>query len=109
MGGDGLAVARILFHAGYDCLVCMLTDKEDELSEECRYNLERLPKYVRFDSPSLRRFSIVRFSDLEPDAIIIDALLGSGVKGDLRELYLKLSIRLMDCRIKSYQSICHQV
>ena len=75
-GGDGLAAARILFHAGYDCSVCMLTDNKEELTEDCRYNLERLPKYVNF----------VNFSENLPhDTIIVDALLGSGVKGALKE------------------------
>jgi len=83
-GGDGLAIARILFHAGYDCSVCMLTENKEELSEDCRYNLERLPKYVKF-------VRFVNFLDNLPDnTIIVDALLGSGVNGALKEPFPSL-------------------
>lgn len=44
-GGDGLAVARILFHAGYDCSVYLPFEKE-QLTSECAVNLERLPSYI---------------------------------------------------------------
>jgi len=74
-GGDGLAVARLAFHTGYDCSVYMPVTNKEELSEDSLFNLERLPKYVRF----------VRFSEIPAEAIIIDALLGSGVKGEIKE------------------------
>lgn len=73
-GGDGLAVARMLFNAGYTCRVYMVFDKK-ELCEECRYNLERLPRGLK-----ARPFSEVV---LPPDGAIVDALLGSGVRGEL--------------------------
>jgi len=76
-GGDGLAVARILFHAGYDCSVCLMTDNKDELSEDCGYNLERLPKYVKC-------VNFVNFYKPEPHVVIVDAMLGSGLKGEIR-------------------------
>lgn len=74
-GGDGLAVARILNGVGYSCSVFMLFDKE-ELSEDCKYNFQRLPE-------SIKQYSI---SDIEigNDTIIIDALLGTGVKGEIK-------------------------
>mgnify|MGYP001511517925 FL=1 len=42
-GGDGLAVARMLHRAGFSCAVYLAFGR-DELSEECRFNLERLPR-----------------------------------------------------------------
>ncbi len=71
-GGDGLAVARILSRAGYDCCVYMVFAPE-ALSSDCRTNLERLPKKV-----TVRPFSVSAFC---PDGVIVDALLGSGVRG----------------------------
>ncbi len=80
-GGDGLAVARILFHAGYDCSVFMLSNNKPDLSEDCASNLERLPKYIGY---------IGNFEKIDSNAIIIDALLGSGVKGDIKEPVAKI-------------------
>lgn len=71
-GGDGLAVARMLFNAGYTCRVYTVFDKK-ELSEECRYNLERLPRGLK-----ARPFAEAAVSW---EGIIVDALLGSGVRG----------------------------
>lgn len=71
-GGDGLAVARMLFNAGYTCLVYTVFDKK-ELSEECRYNLERLPRGLK-----VRPFVEAAVSR---EGVIVDALLGSGVRG----------------------------
>lgn len=72
-GGDGLAAARILYNAGFDCHV-YTPFSADEMSEECRENMLRLPKGIlSHDFPATE------------DSIIIDALLGSGLKGTVRE------------------------
>ena len=63
-GGDGLAVARILYHAGYNCSVSMTFDKE-QLTEECRYNLDRLPSGVANSG----------LENISGDTVIIDSLL----------------------------------
>lgn len=79
-GGDGLAIARMLSARGYSCSVCCLFERE-ALSEECRANLNRLPVNVEVvDLGSL-------FSDavITNDTVLIDALLGSGVRGRTSE------------------------
>ncbi len=73
-GGDGLAVARILYHAGYNCSIFIPFD-EEQLTEECLFNLKRLPI-------AIKRIDI---SDIQEEAILIDALLGTGVKGEIKE------------------------
>lgn len=73
-GGDGLATARILYHSGYNCSVYTPFDKE-QLSEECKYNLNRLPKDILQTD----------LNEIRPDAILIDSLLGTGVNGGLRK------------------------
>jgi NAD(P)H-hydrate epimerase len=75
-GGDGLAAARILSENGYRCSVVTLFPYS-ELSEECRVNFGRLPDKI----------AVIENSDmLIPDnAVIIDALLGTGFRGELRE------------------------
>lgn len=74
-GGDGLAVARILYHYGYYCSVYLAYEKEF-LSEECSYNLECLPH----DIPIMNDILIVN-----QNALIVDALLGTGVKGKVND------------------------
>lgn len=75
-GGDGLAVARILHGMGYHCSVYMVFDK-NFLSDECYINYERLPS------------GITLIDNIEDAAgekyTIIDALLGTGVKGHVAE------------------------
>lgn len=86
-GGDGLAMARMLYHAGFECEVYMVAEVatgavfgvvENDLSPDCRYNLERLPAGLQ----------VKPVSDLSigTDAVIVDAMLGSGVKGEVSGL-----------------------
>ena len=78
-GGDGLAVARMLYHAGYSCYVYLVFGKE-QLSAECRFNLDRLP-----DGVCRQEGGIVQELDIPEDAVIVDAMLGTGVTGPLKE------------------------
>ncbi len=73
-GGDGLAVARILSQKGYRCSVYLAYRKE-QLSEECLTNLKHLPDNVTAGN----------INDINSDTIIIDTLLGTGVKGEIKE------------------------
>lgn len=79
-GGDGLAVARILYHGGYNCMVYLPFEK-DQLSEECLYNLNRLPTGIKL---------VEDINNIGNNALIIDALLGTGVKGELKEPLLSI-------------------
>ncbi|WP_101688536.1 NAD(P)H-hydrate dehydratase [Dysgonomonas massiliensis] len=74
-GGDGLAMARILCERGYHCSVYCLFE-EDVLSEDCRENLHRLPPAVSLLSPDFV---------VADDAVIIDAIFGSGIRGVVYE------------------------
>ena len=76
-GGDGLAVARMLYHAGYRCAVCIPFD-ETVLSEENLINLKRLPEGVS-------RIEINQIDMLPCETIVIDALLGTGIRGGVKE------------------------
>lgn len=93
-GGDGLAVARILYNVGFDCTVCLIADKT-VMSEDCRYNLGRLP----------RGLSVKILDDLviAENTVIIDALLGSGLKGTVKEPVKGAieSINALGCRVIS--------
>lgn len=78
-GGDGLAVARILSQMGYTCSVFLAFDKE-AMTDECRINLKRLPAEVGRVEPDF----------ISADTVIIDALLGTGVNGEVKEPLLSV-------------------
>ncbi len=77
-GGDGLAAARILSLAGRECVV-LLGAAPGDLSDDARANLARLPQNVRLLDITVER------PDIEPDAVLVDALLGVAVTGAVRE------------------------
>ncbi|MFV0418612.1 MAG: NAD(P)H-hydrate dehydratase [Dysgonomonas sp.] len=79
-GGDGLAVARILYHTGYNCSIYLPFEK-DQLSEDCLYNLNRLPTGVN---------RVEDLDNISSNTFIVDALLGTGVKGKLKEPLLSI-------------------
>jgi ADP-dependent NAD(P)H-hydrate dehydratase / NAD(P)H-hydrate epimerase len=74
-GGDGLVVARRLRELGRDVDVLMLAPG-DELRGDARANFERLP------GAAAAPFSAAA---LHPAAVIVDAILGTGFRGEPRE------------------------
>lgn len=76
-GGDGLAIARLLSEKGWKVNVIACFDENSTLSPDAETNLEKLPK-----EDSLINWKV--FS-LSKDAIFIDAFLGVGLKGELRD------------------------
>jgi len=76
-GGDGLAMARILFHAGFDCTV-LLAFAREELGPDMAYNLRRLPAGV---GVTQWQGGAEVFVELSPQTVIVDALLGTGLRG----------------------------
>ena len=84
--GDGLAVARLLHErlGSSRKVSVLLTFPEDEMSPDCRSNLERLPAGVAKFSPVCPESFSSPESLFTPDTVVIDAVLGSGVCGELR-------------------------
>ena len=75
----------------FDCTV-FISCGEEEMTPECRANFLRLPKSVKvigWDTEMLRGYV-----ENTPDAIIIDALLGSGIRGTVRDGHIR---SLIDC------------
>lgn len=75
-GGDGLAIARLLFDRGYVVQVVRCFAEQAKLSQDCNQNLALLPSRL----PTL---AIAEFDGKEC-AILIDAYLGVGLNGALR-------------------------
>jgi len=76
-GGDGFAIARILFSLGFPVEVATCFSAEANLASACKQNLSQLPPQI----------SIYPLGDsaLPNGGILIDAYLGIGCKGLLRE------------------------
>ncbi|MDR1832518.1 MAG: NAD(P)H-hydrate dehydratase [Fusobacteriaceae bacterium] len=79
-GGDGFAVARQLFAAGYAPQL-VFTEKPDALEGDALSNYRRLEALF-----SVGEYKAGGFDELVGKAdIVVDALLGTGIRGDVRE------------------------
>ena len=76
-GGDGLAIARILFAQGYPIEVATCFSPGAKLSPDCQQNLSLLPSQIHCHT--------LDNAILPNDGILIDAYLGVGCSGSLRE------------------------
>lgn len=75
-GGDGLAIARILYEKGFDVSLVRCFDSVEQLSPAAFKNYERLPAEIKQN--------FWRGEDCLQDGLLIDAFLGVGLKGKLR-------------------------
>lgn len=85
-GGDGYAVARHFSNAGYEVKVVSL-GSEDDLSEDCKTNFNII-KNLSTQRKNLLLKSSKSIKDiiwLKDCDVIVDAILGSGFTGELRE------------------------
>lgn len=85
-GGDGLVAARYILNRGFEVELFFLSDPDLIKSEETRLNWEVLNKISQGVSPLkievIKDSSSLHENDSE---VIVDALLGTGVRGNLRE------------------------
>ncbi|RST73054.1 NAD(P)H-hydrate epimerase [Siminovitchia acidinfaciens] len=83
-GGDGFVIARKLYDSGYDCVVCFIADpnkmKGDAKVHFDVYNKRGLPIWYFHNNSSRKLHNLLSEAD-----IIVDAMLGTGVNGPLRE------------------------
>ncbi len=100
-GGDGFAVARHLLNAGVS-VVAVLVGKPAEVKGDAATNLAicnklKIPVYSINDT---RRLSMLRKLVLNAD-FIVDALLGTGVSGPVKPLFLKVMqiVNKCDCPV----------
>ncbi|MDM1553396.1 MULTISPECIES: NAD(P)H-hydrate dehydratase [Chryseobacterium] len=85
-GGDGLAVARMLYLKGFDVEV-LVKDLTGKFSEDASVNLKRLGS---ISGISVRNFDQVEHDRLDDKTIIIDALFGTGLSRPLADEYKEL-------------------
>lgn len=101
-GGDGFAAARHFANNGFEVLVIYL-GSENEMSPDCLVNYRILYKLSKENKKiKLKKYSSVQDLNLLKNYdIIFDAMLGSGMEGDLREPY-KTIIEYLN-RINAYK------
>lgn len=90
-GGDGLAIGRMLALAGFDVSVYKVLHME-QASDDFLENEKRLSKIKR-----AKYFSIAKmedFPEIESNALLIDALLGSGLNRKAEGLIADLIVHL---------------
>jgi ADP-dependent NAD(P)H-hydrate dehydratase / NAD(P)H-hydrate epimerase len=81
-GGDGYVIARKLFELGFSVKIFSLCAQE-ELSGDALYFAQKIPSEI----------AVCRFLDdvtFELGDVIIDCLLGTGLKADLRPVYISI-------------------
>lgn len=85
-GGDGFVIARHLLNHGYKVRLFLLARAERIKNEDSRINWESI-KIIAQTDKNLNLKVITDSTQLNPDSsdIIVDALLGTGVNGKLRQ------------------------
>ncbi len=81
--GDGFVIARLLSEKNINVSVLMLSS-EEELKGDALENFKRLPDKVQKINISDASDCVIYFSNSD---IIIDAILGTGVKGEVKGLF----------------------
>ncbi|MFN2340301.1 MAG: NAD(P)H-hydrate dehydratase [Halanaerobium sp.] len=82
-GGDGLAAARILKNWGYQAEIILSTDSADLKGiNRKNFDLAALNKVKHYHYSDLKEVEFLRI--IKESDLIIDALLGTGIKGQLR-------------------------
>ena len=91
-GGDGFVAARYLLNRGYDVDIYML--KENIHYSEAKTNLEILknmkPRLSRLNIYSLKTLEDIDGCEVaksrDSEYVIVDGLLGTGIKGNCRQI-----------------------
>ncbi len=97
-GGDGLVVARLLAEEGAPVVVMLLAAPK-ELSPDARANLERLPEGVEVVAPRSADWPEAYRELSAGCAIVVDAVLGTGVRLPLPSDLAELLRTMNDCAV----------
>lgn len=90
-GGDGLAIARLLQQKGYKTFT-YLAGNAEKLSPDCQVNLSRLEHEYASHLSAIH--SIADFPILPANALIIDALFGTGLNRPLEGMAKSIVLRI---------------
>lgn len=84
-GGDGFAIARLLYLKGFD--VDVFVDRPNEkFSEDAEINYKRLKEFSGISIDDFKEINTIQFNQ----TVIIDALFGTGLSRKLDGIYVEL-------------------
>jgi hydroxyethylthiazole kinase-like uncharacterized protein yjeF len=86
-GGDGFVAARYLVRAGVDVAVVLVSSASQPSTPDATRNWNRLDREARVSrihAPSGLAVKVLG-KDIERASVVVDALLGTGVQGELRD------------------------
>lgn len=87
-GGDGYVIARHLLEKEWQVLVIILAEQE-HIHGEALTNLVLLPEEILSFCPNEGELTEKHADDLQTADVLIDALLGTGLRSDLHGVYLE--------------------
>ncbi|MGZ5303994.1 MAG: NAD(P)H-hydrate dehydratase, partial [Bacteroidia bacterium] len=76
-GGDGFAVARLLYDQGYKVFAFLVCEDENKISADCKTNLARLKAIGKVEIEILKSKNDLPV--IPKNAVVIDALFGTGL------------------------------
>ena len=77
-GGDGFAIARLLYYRGFD--VTVFTNQNQRFSENALFNLERCKEISGID---IFDFALVSQFGFKENTVLVDALFGIGINRNI--------------------------
>ena len=89
-GGDGFAIARMLYPNGFDVDV-FIDSSNEKFSDDAQINYQRLKE---FSGISIHYFKDIDSLQFDHETIIIDALFGTGLSRKLDGIYVDLIDKL---------------
>jgi ADP-dependent NAD(P)H-hydrate dehydratase / NAD(P)H-hydrate epimerase len=96
-GGDGMVVARYLANAGHEVLVLLLAEKS-QIQGDAKINLDILEQLdVPVREITTEKALVDQIPLLEDAALLVDALLGTGLASEVRDLYRAAITLMNDC------------
>jgi ADP-dependent NAD(P)H-hydrate dehydratase / NAD(P)H-hydrate epimerase len=87
-GGDGYVIARYLLEKGWQVMVIILAERED-IQGDALTNLVLLPENILSFCPEEGELTEKHADDLQQADVLVDALLGTGLRSDLTGVYLE--------------------
>ncbi|MBW4054831.1 MAG: NAD(P)H-hydrate dehydratase [Proteobacteria bacterium] len=87
-GGDGYVIARVLQQKGWSVKVIIISER-NQISGDAATNLEKLPGSIINFCTSEGQLSSQYMEDFFQADVIVDALLGTGLCSNIRDIYLE--------------------
>jgi NAD(P)H-hydrate epimerase len=102
-GGDGYVIARLLALKGWSARVIILAERE-QISGDALVNLEKLPASITSFCTREGQLTALHSDEIFKADVIIDAMLGTGLRSDVSGIYLE-AVELLNASDRPIVSI----